>query len=266
MYGVIGALDYRLRQIEKCLGQSNNALAITPVINLICNDTTSRDTVHGVYGNWIEYMRFIARKIDRPSFLELFQAADQYIFTNFFKDSSYEIVPTKKEDLEEQQDEKNREWFQHRVDVTEKRIYVFYDVRAIVQRAGQCTSYDYATNQSLIAGVDTSSIPVDTEMRPARDRRQRLMGAHRILYNTVIDTATLATLKESVNDAGKEPLLGVCLMIIHGMLHMKCAVNFDDQCLDHSSRRFVTEVIRHVPPALYGHPLLPVMTYREEEV
>ena len=257
IYSFLHAFDARLRNIERCLGPSSVVQA-TPISHLVCMDITSRDSIRRVYDLWIDYMNFIARQLDNRSFASLFWATDKYIFQDFFQNSSFGYEFIKKDDTDNDDDEK----IIHHC-LKETKIQIYYNVDKIHQKAKSVIDYQYDNDNSLIGGVDTQTIPISA-MHPQKDRRIRLLGSHRILYNTVVDTTTLRALKASVNEAGKDALLNVCLLLLHAMLHVKCFLSYGDACFNHSNRKFVTEIIQHVPPVFYGHPLLPIITLSEK--
>ena len=206
-------------------------------------------------------MNFIARQLNNRSFQSLFWATDKYIFQDYFKNSPYEYEFTRQDDINESDDEK---LIRH-IAKEDMKIQIYYNGIKIREKVQSVTDYPYEnSNKSLIGGIDTQTIPI-SEMHPQKDRRNRLLGSHRILYNTVVDTATLRTLKAGVNEAGKDELLNLCILLLHAMLHLKCLVAHGDACFNHSNRKFVTEIIRHVPPVFYGHPLLPIITLSDNE-
>ena len=253
-------LDTRLTRIERCLAPSS-CIKVTPISNLVCMDTKSQDTIHRVYKNWTTYMRYIAQKIEIPKFPELFWAADQFVFQRYFANAS----PTHRFVLDKVTTDSHQDQpmcMQYTIEGG--TVHVYYNVAEFRKRQPPL-DYDYSTRRSLISGVDACTMPI-AESQPIRDARHRIMGGHRILYNTIVDTSTLEDFKSSVYDAGKERMLDICIWIVHRMLHIKCSMQFADPCIDHSCRRFLAEVIYHIPPVMFGHPAMNVKKLREDDV
>lgn len=250
---------------------------------------SSKNSINTIYSKWITYMEHIAQKLPNRQFVDLFWVTDKYVFDGYFAKTEYKFhfVGTpdeyKKVESRYMRDAwaydrnattnallypQDKEYIHHYV-ASSGDIYIFYLLEEIQEVTSNIARDDLSQEHSLICGLDAQSIPVlhDT-LTIQSDQRHRYLGGHRLLFNTTVDTRILNRLQESIYRAGNTPLLIVCIMLVHAMLHLKCRLMYGIEptgSTRHTKKRFVEEVIRHVPPALFGHSLLPIVTLREED-
>lgn len=287
-FSILDALCRRLDLIEKSIGASN-IIEATPVANLVSLDIASKNSINSIYNRWITFMEYIAQQMQSRRFDDLFWAADKNLFNDFFAEKSYRIKFVGSEEEYRNVDPRyvkeawaydrngevllhpqDREYVQYYLNDNEKEIYLFYLVKEIQNLTEKVTPNDrliLSGQHSLISGLDSHSLPVlhDT-LTIQRDERHRYLGGHRILFNTTVDTNTLDRLQDSIYRAGNTPLLMVCIILVHAMIHVKCRLTYGIEAIGntrHTQKRFVEEIIRHVPPALFGHPMLPLITFKE---
>ena len=278
----IQALSRRLDFIERSLGYSN-ITEITPVSALLSSDLASEDAIRNVYNNWSSFMEYIAQQLNTRHFKDLFWTADKFLFNHYFKNKSltYRFIGTPEEyetidpqtvsnaiahDRYEESPHALRfpsdnEFIQYHVDKDNNLIYIFYRLEEIRQNADPPASID---DVPIVSGLDSYSIFVHNNPLTIDDRRHHILGTHRgILYNTIIDTTTYERMKNAILKAGNKTILAVCIILLHAMVHLKCTLEYGEPHTHihrHSKLNFVTEIIRIIPPALFGHPYLPIIT------
>lgn len=289
-YTMLEALCRRIDLIEKSIGASN-IIEATPVANLVSLDMASKNSINSIYNRWIAFMEHITQQLHGRRFDELFWAADKNLFDNYFTEKSYRVkfVGTPEEyrnvdpryvkeawaydrNGEALLHPQDREYVQYYLDENEKEIYLFYlvgEIQKLTAEVGiDSDERIIPSEHSLISGLDSYSLPVlhDT-LTIQRDQRHRYLGGHRILFNTTVDTRMLERLQDSIYRAGNTPLLMVGIILVHAMIHVKCRLMYGIEATGptrHTQKRFVEEIIRHVPPALFGHPMLPLITFSEK--
>ena len=293
-YSLFRTLCKRLDLIERSVGAAN-VLEIRPISNLVSIDLASKNSINTIYKRWIDFMQYIAHQLNGRRFEQLFWAADKYIFQEYFakkiqsEEYTYLFIGTKKEyDAVENRYVKeawaydrnerkqllyptDKEYVHHYIDFKEKRIFLFYLLEEIQQIAKSNSNIDFFSSEkkeepqqegksALVESHETCAV---SDEFLNRDLRRRYLGGRRILFDTILDSGIVENLKRNVRDAGNSPLLTTCIILVHAMIHLKCRIVYGIEPTGptrHSHKRFVEEVIRHIPSVLFGHPVLPLIT------
>ena len=175
----------------------------------------------------------------------------------------------------------DREYVHHYIDFKEKKIFLFYlleEIQQVAKASSTTFSFPLPSPSSLEPHLQSASDSREEIERKKsalveshetcavsdeflnRDLRRKYLGGRRILFDTIIDAGILENLKRNVRDAGNSPLLTTCIILVHAMIHLKCRIVYGIDPtgpVRHSHKRFIEEIIRHIPSVLYGHPVLP---------
>lgn len=302
-YTMLEALNARVSLIEKSIGASH-IIQATPIANLVSLDMASKNSIKVVYDKWISLMEYIANQLHGRRLDELFWAIDKNVFNNYFLEKSEFVfrfigTPDEYANVDDRYTKKawvydrdpitnthlhsqDKEYVHHHI--TDREIYIFYLLHEIREMSNSISNKDDEIKlwnmHSLIGGADSHSIPVTTSeidntqgtvgsLITSQDQRHRYLGGNRILFNTIVDTGVVKRLRNAIHKAEGDPVLMVCIILVHAMLHLKCSLTYGTDPTGptrHTKKSFVEEVIRHVPPVLYGHPMLPLVTLNEQNV
>lgn len=279
-------IERRLQYIEESLGNTQ-IIEATPIAALIYVHESANFAMNKVYDNWIRFMNYIAQQLKTKTVENLFWTADEYIFEFFFKNKTtilkyyfidFEIMKSVPEfnsiiklALEGDRNlldgklinPQDNEYIHVYFDNSNQTIFIFYSEQELQNLYKSTDKIESSSNNnhSLISGLDSYSLPISHNNRI--DKRFKVLGAHRILYNTYINASTGKIFNTSLQGMGISAL-NICVILIHAMLHLKCLLEKNISPIEnmrHSNKSFITEVIKYLPSTLYGHPMLPIVTH-----
>lgn len=287
----IARVERRLQYIEECLGKSN-IIKAEPITALIYTHESAQFIINKVYHNWIRFMGHVAQQLMSRTIENLFGAADQYLFEGWFEiqknlrspplnyhfiDYKENVLEVNKEilnlALEGDRDQNGKllypqdcEYINLYLDNTTNNVYIFYSINELINIYKTKTDDDKNyinkdNDRSLVSGLDAYSL-----VMPGADKRYKVLGSHRILYNTFVNMSNGEMFNTSLNGMGMSAL-NVCVIIVHAMIHLKCLLDkniLPTEKMRHSNKHFIEEVIKHVPSTLFGHPMLPIVTFKDQ--
>lgn len=266
-----------------------NIIKATPTITLVYADTHKCQKRNlAIFSNWVKYFTTLSKFQSDLNFKNIFEYINVNIFNNYFNAYHVNFCPLEKAQNNNYSDilldilkidryENNRlkypednEYISYIVNYNVIDIFYFPEEisnleKTIPQSDRQNIHLAYPPKFSqykgnIVDNLDINSIHVNINEKNdlvSSDRRFVVLGAHRPLFNSTIDTSVVNHFNSTLYGVGQS-LINISLIIFHAMLHIKCE-------LEHKNHRkhtdgFLNEYINFLPSVLFGHALLPRVT------